>query len=278
MCQNWVGWGKDIKHYSSILSCLSIELIGESEEIRECRILLRSICVFCVGLFSLPVIADGRFSSKVYIPNSYQPDDTLLSFISEIDDLAEKKDLSKLLERVDTRFSISSDFGGIYRSEQSYEQNFIDIFSLDDSKLRHEFRGTGWAMLKTLLRESSFQKVDGRVCSPANVLPVKHNLPDEFWLSWGYVAGEDVFVRSAPNLQAVPIDSLSYEVVEPVEGVQGDRVKGLNGLGLWIKVKTPRGKQGYMYSTYFDDFLKAQICYKQVSGQWKIIGYVGGGD
>ncbi len=240
--------------------------------------LLRLICVFSLGLLSLPAIADGRFSSKVYIPNLYQPDDSLTRFISELERLAEKQDLPKLLARVENRFYISRDFGGMYNPEHSHEQNFINIFSLDDSKLRHEFRGSGWAMLKKILHGRSFQKVDGDICSPANALPIKNKLPDEFWLSWGYVAGEDVFVRSAPNLQAEPIDSLSYEVVEPVEGMQGDRVKGLNGQGLWIKINTPSGKQGYMYSTYFDNFLKAQNCYRQVAGQWKIIGYVGGGD
>ena len=240
--------------------------------------LLRLICLLSLGLFSLSVSADGRYSSKVYIPNQYQPDDSLISFTSQLDKLAEKKDLSMLLTRVDKRFYFSRDFGGMFNPEHSHEQNFINIFSLDDSKLRQEFRGSGWAMLKKLLNERSFQKVKGDICSPANVLPVKDNLPDEFWLSWGYVAGEDVFVRSEPNLQAEPIDSLSYEVIEPVEGMQGDRVKGLNGQGLWIKVNTPRGKQGYMYSTYFDNFLKAQICYRQVSGQWKIIGFVGGGE
>lgn len=240
--------------------------------------LLRSICVLSLGLYTLSAIADGHYSSKVYIPNQYQPDESLMSFISRLEELAEKKDLSNLLARVEKQFYISRDFGGMYNPEQSYEQNFINIFSLDDSMLRQEFRGSGWTMLKKLLNERSFQKVNGDICSPANALPVKDNLPDEFWVSWGYVAGEDVNVRSAPNLQAEPIASLSYEVVEPVEGMQGDRVKGLNGQGLWIKVNTPRGKQGYMYSTYFDNFLKAQICYRQVSGQWKIIGYVGGGD
>ena len=222
--------------------------------------------------------ASPRYESKVRIPNQVSPDAALTDFIDGLRKIAVVRDLSEIEESVRNDFFFSRDFGGVFDAESTGADNFIRALSLDDASLAPEYRGTGWVYLNELLSARSFQKVASSICMPANAVPVSQKRPDEFWLSWGYVHGTDVFIRRSPDLQSEPLASLSYEVVEPVAGEAGDRVKGLDGNGLWIKVNTASGIKGYMYSSFFRNFQQAQLCFRQQNNVWKISGFIGGGD
>lgn len=232
-----------------------------------------SLCLYA----SSPAIAQ-QFNSKVQIPHQVEPDESLRAFISDLKEFTAEKDLTAISRNVSEDFYLSRDFGGVFDPAKSGSDNFIEILSLDDSKLAQDYVGSGWKMLESLLQNESYQMVEGDVCAPANAEPVKQTLPDEFWLSWSYVNGSDVFVRSKPSLSAEPLTSLSFEAFEPSTGIKGDRVKGLDGEGLWIELSLSGGQKGYIYSSYVENFQLAQVCYRKQENDWQIVSYVGGGD
>lgn len=201
--------------------------------------------------FSFPVAAVERFNSKVIIKNSVEIQPSLRQFIAKLNHLVEHRNTPEI--------------------ELRSFNDFADVIELYSPPLSEQANKSGWVALATMLKAKRYQKINGNICAPAIAKPVSSERPDEFWLLWGYVDGTNVFVRSAPSLKAKPIDSLSYEVVEPIQGEQGDSVKGLDGKGLWIEIMTSKGKRGYMYSTYFKPFKQKQLCYRQLNGHWKIV-------
>lgn len=69
---------------------------------------------------------------------------------------AEARDKEHLRRVMSEDFFWDRDFGGGFQAELTAYENFENAFSLDDAKLRPEYKGSGWSRLLSKLRSRSF--------------------------------------------------------------------------------------------------------------------------
>lgn len=87
-----------------------------------------------------------------------------------------KRDLEELLSMVSPDFYFKRDFGGMWESDLSYKENFIRVFSLDNSKLRPEYYDSGWYQLKILILTSNFDEtkmINKELCSDEKIIEME---------------------------------------------------------------------------------------------------------
>lgn len=237
----------------------------------------RSFSVVACILLASNVFALERYSTDVVLEDVYKPDKTFLNFVSKLKRRVIYQDKDALLAIVSPSFRILNDRTDVYDPRVSSRANFLNLFAIDGS-LGGESQNAAWRYFSALLNShNSYQKVEGMICTPANVKPLKSPKPEEFWRSWVYVNGTGVYAREAPSRKAEPVAVLSYVALEPVSGEYGDKVQGRSGQGLWVNVRLPSGSAAYIHSSLLQNFAEPQLCFDRSSaGQWRVAGYVGG--
>jgi hypothetical protein len=82
------------------------------------------------------------------------------------------------------------------------------------------------------------------------------------------VIGQDVRVRSAPNLSSKVLTTASYEIL-PLDSAN-------NTLSKWVAVKTQSGKTGYIAEQYARSPVDYRAFFKKDKGSWKLITFIAG--
>jgi len=95
--------------------------------------------------------------------------DTTLSFQKFISDFRQAvidKNIAIIHGALAKDFDIERDFGGVYNSKATPEENFSFCYQLDNSKLLSEYKDTGWAELEIILSGDLFESVGVEICAP----------------------------------------------------------------------------------------------------------------
>ena len=205
-------------------------------------------------------------------------DSAFLGVLAGLREAIARRDASAVLARIDDDFFIERDFGGIYDPEASARENFSSVYALDNTKLRAEYRDSGWRQLERDLSAPFFAK-DGRVCGPPEVQvdpPYTENDSDA-WLDCFYVDGTDVVLREDASADGATLSTLSHEVIElpRPETTSVD----LGRRPAFLEVRRTSGERGFIEEQYVRECTGRRLCFVRddVEG-WKIAGVRLGGD
>jgi hypothetical protein len=140
--------------------------------------------------------------------------------------------------------------------------------------------GVGWDILSTYAEEpfaapSSLRK--GATCAPpdpvfsgaefADLLRTTQTDESE----WGYPTSSGIEVHATPQANAPTIERLGLVFVRVIP-------ENTPASLAYLRIVTPAGKTGYVSVDSLAPIGSEQLCYVKDASDWKIGGYIGGGD
>jgi hypothetical protein len=221
----------------------------------------------------------GRLSIKPAGPvlddSSFEP------FRARSLEMARAQDWAGLQTLLGPSFFWDRDFGGAYDPAATPATNFASAFSLSaDSS--EEGREQGWQELRSIFElEGAVEHGDGNFCLPgewavddeAAATEVAERRGGVWPFDLGVVTRRDVPVYADPASDTT-VGTLSEEAVRIL--ASGEDI--LDGSGDRIRVALASGAEGFVSAGEIDGLVDPRLCFAKVDGEWRISGYVGGGD
>lgn len=210
--------------------------------------------------FLTNVIGQERF---VRPTDDAKKDPSLVMFRDKLIAAVKARNKTDVLRHIDKNISLS--FGG-----DAGLKDFERIWKLDDqdSPFWDEF-------LKVITNGGVFYKEtesSGTFCAPYSF----NTFPDDIdSFEYSVVFGENVNLRSKPNLFAPITDKLSYNIIKPDFDNSADDGKIQNNY-VWIKVTTMGGKTGFISAEYVRSPIDYRACFEKKGGVWKITAFIAG--
>jgi hypothetical protein len=173
------------------------------------------------------------------------------------------------------------DFGGAYDPAATPAANFARAFSLapDSSE---EGREQGWQELQSIFEfAGAVEHRDANFCLPgewivedeARAAEVAERDGGAWPFDLGVVRGRGVPVY-ADGASDETIATLSEEAVRVLPDAENTR----EDMGARIRVALPSGAEGFVRSSEVASLVDPRLCFAKIDGEWRISGYVGGGD
>jgi hypothetical protein len=275
--------------------------VSEAEQML--RILARPLALISVAAavvtLSVNVLAQGqpaprspsaRAPAPIALP--YDPvmvtlaivaaDAQLVALRKELADIVKRKDRAALSQRgVAKQFFWERDFAGAFDANKSSIDNLAAALDLDAED------GSGWEILSRFIEEPSVGPLPGKpdiFCAPAMAQfdqAARDKLIDftkTDGIEWVHPRSAGLQVHAAAQANAPVIETLRLHFVRLLQ-FENQKIDSDPIRTAWMRVATPAGKTGFvapgsLVSPYTD-----RLCFsKEGAGQWRIAGYVGGGD
>ena len=91
------------------------------------------------------------------------------------------------------------------------------------------------------------------------------------------IVGTAVAVHRDPDAGSPVIDRLDHDIVRPGEAsAEATRPGEFAGDYLWLQIKTPSGRLGWVLSKYALSGSEPRFRFRRTSGVWKLVGYITG--
>lgn len=95
---------------------------------------------------------------------------------------------------------------------------------------------------------------------------------------WAYPRGDGLEVRAAAQADAAVIETLGLHFVR-VLGAERQSTGHRRPGAAWTEIATPGGRTGFVPPGSLLAAAPARLCYvKDITGRWRISGYVAGGE
>ncbi len=225
-------------------------------------------------------------------PKPYQPvavtipaapvDASFTLFRAELAAVAKRRVYDELARLVAARgFFWERDFGGGHDPRRAGIDNLAAALRLERGD------GSGWAALAGFAAEASAAPIAARpdvLCGPARPqfdqaefgILLDRTRSDA--ADWSYPPADRLEVRAAANADAAALETLGLHFVRVIGGERQasghDRARTA-----WIEIVTPGGRTGFVPPGTLLSQAPERLCYgKDVTGRWRISGYVAGGD
>jgi hypothetical protein len=211
------------------------------------RCLLAVLCLLATGTLQ---------AAKIPPVDEAARDPSFVTFRRELIAAAQRRDRRAIYDVVanEIRFSFG-DENGIRAFKKHWEAE-------PAGKLEQE-------LLAVLSLGGAWQE-GKRFCAPYTHARAPDDLkPDEN----AVILGKDVRVRARPSLTAPVVDTLSYDVVHwDFEGTGS----ASRDDPAWVKIKTPRGRSGYVAGRYIRNFLDYRAFFEKQRGHWRMTLFIAG--
>jgi hypothetical protein len=220
-----------------------------------------------------------RSSSSIYASISVTmpgpaTDPSFEGFRKQVGEVAAKKDRPGL-----TRLVVGGGFFWIVNGADAAAKNKSSVDNLSDAVGGLAGRdAAGWDALADAADDPTLEGSPGRagvMCAPAgpvfdrkafdDLLKATNSEADD----WNYVVEDNVEVRASDRDGAPVIEKIGPILVRIIEGEEGDD---------YIRIMTPSGKIGFVLGEQLGMLTQDQICYRKEGANWKIAGYIGGGE
>jgi hypothetical protein len=211
------------------------------------------------------------------------PDDpSFAAFRNELADIAKRRVYADLAAVVVARgFFWDRDFGGGFDPSKTGVENLAFAIGLEARG------GTGWKRLAAFAADPNARPAPLRtdvMCSPPSPAYNESEL-DRLIEStkteshvWTYPRDAGAAVRAAPRAGSAVVETLGLHFVH-VLGYEAGENEVEPARTAWARVATPTGRAGFIAPGTLRSLGAEQLCYiKDVTGRWRIAGYVGRGD
>ncbi|MCB1023444.1 MAG: hypothetical protein KDB79_03585 [Acidobacteria bacterium] len=210
--------------------------------------------------FSLDGFAQERYVLPV---DKAKNDPSLARFRAKLIEATREKNQNFILSIIDK--DIKNSFGG-----DDGKESFKTIWHIErkDSSFWEEF-------LSVITNGGAFYKESGNqktFCAPYSFMVFPEDL-DAF--EYSIVFGENINLRSQPNLLAPVVAKLSYNVIKADYENSADDGRNENSY-VWVKVTTLGGKTGFIVSRYVRSPIGYRACFQKLKGAWKMTAFIAG--
>lgn len=202
------------------------------------------------------------YADKLYPVDEGKQESSFKAFREQLFAAIKKRDTKFLLNSLDPNITVS--FGVCGEGVKCFRE-YWNLNQPNNSQL--------WTTLSNVLElGGSFETSGGEkyFCAPyvyAN-FPAKVNGEELMGIhEYAAIIGQNVNVRSRPNLNAPIITSLSYDIVKLHQSSNTDS-QG------WLKILAPT--QGYVSSKFVRTPFDYRACFKKSKGKWVITALVAG--
>ena len=211
------------------------------------------------------------------------PDDpSFATFRKELADIARRRVYADLAAVVVARgFFWDRDFAGGFDPSKSGVENLAIAIGLE------AHGGSGWRRLDGFAAEPIATPAPlqtGVICGPPAPLYNETDLDRLIDTTktasnvWTYPRNARGVVRAAPREGSPVVETLGQNFVHVLGYEAGDNDLQPERTA-WARVATPTGKAGFVAPGTLRPLGAEQLCYvKDVTGRWRIAGYVGRGD
>ena len=215
------------------------------------------------------------YKAVALVPPNPVTDATFEAMRKQLADVATRKDraaLSKLV--VGQGFFWDRENGNGADARKPGLDNLAAALGLNNKD------GVGWDLLATFADDptaSASPDHKAALCSPADPAFNAKDLDDltdatgTDLSEWGYPVVDGVELRAAGQPNAPVVDKLGLYFVHVLPDA-------ITGSPTFLHVALPNGKTGYVSIDAIAPMGNDQICYVKDGGNWKIGGYVGGGE
>ncbi len=218
--------------------------------------------------------------AKPYKPVAVTPpqpmtDASFESLRQQFGEAAKRKDRTALARLVaDKGFFWQRENGNRADKRKSGVDNLATALGLNNKD------GAGWDMLASYADEptaSASAEHKGAFCSPADPAFNGKELDDLVKatqtdvMEWAYPVVDGIEVHATAQANAAVIDRLGLAFVR----VMPDKTPGS---AAYVRIVMPNGKAGYVSVDSIAPIGNDQLCYVKDGGDWKIGGYIGGGE
>jgi hypothetical protein len=208
-------------------------------------------------------------------------DPSFAAFRKELADIAKRRIFAELAAAVVAHgFFWDRDFDAGFDPSRSGVENLASAIGLEARD------GAGWNLLANFAAEPAATPVPSRlgvICSPPSPAfdetaldrLIEATNTDE--IAWAYPRIAGVAVRAAPFPTSPVVETLGLHFVHVLDDEAPEHVQPQRSA--WARVATPAGKVGFVAPNSLRSLSDERLCYiKDITGRWRIAGYVGGGD
>lgn len=221
------------------------------------------------------------------------PDDpALAAFRNELTAVAKRRVFAELAKLVVPRGLFwDRDFADGFDAKKSSAENFAAAIKLEQGQ------GTGWNTLMALAAEAVGGPVPARpgvVCAPAKpdfdeiefdrlIAATRSQARD-----WATARAAGAELRAAPRPNAPVIEKLAMHLLRVAGDEAGENDPDAARQAVlrqdllrqaWARVIAPSGRVGFVAPATLLPLQSERLCYaKDITGRWRIAGYIGAGD
>ena len=246
---------------------------------------LISFALYCAMAVNTPVYAAESYDViPVEVVDEIEVPGALQSFISQLKAAAKRRDLAIIKNSVSTKFFWYADHGGLYDSNKADWENFAAALGLDPALVKAEFLPGKWTeftrLLDTRRGARKIENLGETLCLPSKVAFIDETAAEktaarfgtEPWFGMMYSVGAPAVVRDAPSQNGAVVGAIVDEAVIIQQKLRTDPELD------WEPVHLPDGTTGWVHKPELLTLFGAQLCFAEETGNWKIRGYIGGGD
>jgi hypothetical protein len=252
------------------------------------RALCRSLLIALIPSFAVSAAAQ----SPPRPPKPYNPvaitrpaaseDASFMAFRAALAAAATARVYAGLAPLVLTQgFFWDRDFGQAFDPRRPAVDNLALAIALEQGS------GSGWDALAAFAAEASAEPLESRpgvVCAPARPSydgVAFSRLLDATYTSgidWAYPRADTTPVRPTPEPDAAAAGALGPDFVRLL-GFEGPDSEPHPGRTQWARIGTPDGKSGFVAPGSLRSLTAERLCYiKDLTGAWRIAGYIAGGN
>jgi hypothetical protein len=208
-------------------------------------------------------------------------DPSFASFRQELAGVAKNRVYAELVRLVVAQgFFWAGDFAGGFDPRKSSAENFAAAIRLERGD------GMGWnrlAAFAALPDATPMPSWPGVICAPSRpqfdeVEFDRMNTAAMSPAGWVYPRAAGVAMRAAPKTTAGVIERLGLHLVRLL-GYEASEIDSDSTRTAWAQVAAPSGKTGYAAPGTMFPLRGDQLCYvKDMTGRWRIAGYVTAGE
>lgn len=220
------------------------------------KILIVLSFVIC-GFFSIS--AQERYVKPV---DESKKDASFLAFRTNLIKAVEKRDSKFIIEMLDPNIKLS--FGG---SEGI--RDFKKIWKPESANSKF------WSEFSAVIKNGGLFINDGN--AKIFTAPYSFNaFPDDLDVfEYSVIFGNNVNLRSQPNLQSSVITQLSYNIVK-VDFENSVKQKGKENDYEWLKIETLGGKKGFVKAEYVRSPIDYRAGFEKKKDKWKMTFFIAG--
>jgi len=251
---------------------------------RAIRLLCACTAVLLAGL--APAAAQNRTKAPAPAPAApYKPvtitppkpmtDESFEAIRKQIGEVAQRKDRTAM-----ERLVVAQGFFWQRENRNAANKRKSGFDNLSAALGLNNKEGAGWEILSGYAEDptaSPSPAHNGAICAPAEPAYDDKELAELIKTTktdvteWGYPVSAGIEVHASAQGSAPVIEKLGLHFVHIMPEAASNPPS-------YMRIATPSGKTGYVSIDSIAPIGNDQLCYVKESGDWKIGGYVGGGE
>jgi hypothetical protein len=236
-----------------------------------------------IALATLPAAAQAPILPYPAVAVTLPPppdDPSFTAFRADLAGVAARRVYAELARLVDAReFFWERDFNAAFAPGKAGIENLAAAIGLERGA------GDGWITLAMFAAEPTVAPLASRpgiACAPARPRfdeAAYYRLIDRTATEaedWGYPHKTPVTMHAVADGKAAVVETLGLHFVRVLARAAKDGETGAEPAG-WTQVAAPSGKTGFVARGALSSLSAERLCYrKDITGRWRIAGFIGG--